>query len=601
MRGKRTFFILIFTIIIEILDFSSGVYLFAGEEGVSNVFNQRINLDLRDMDLTEAFRFIAEKVGLNIVATKNVRGRISLTVEDVPVKDIFDIILRSNKLAYDKRGEIYNIMTEEEYKALYGKNFSDPRLVKVFRLKYAIPQQAFSLLDALKSDIGRILVDPESGNVLIMDTSQKIEEMRKALEEFEKKNLVKVFTLKYANAIDVEETLKTQLDMKKVGSIKADERTNQIIVQTLPERMKEIERLIKGLDKQTKEVVIDTKIIKIKLSDKLDSGIEWEGIFGFARRFGLAYVGSYPFSVVQTSTDTFKSREQFFTNVMGGTAGAIPFSGTTTNFSASSKVSPGEKIHIGLFDAKRDFDVLFKFLQTLGETRILSNPKIVAVNNKEAKIHIGERQAYVTTTTTTGQTTSTISEEVQFVDVGIQLSVIPTISDDGYITMKVKPEISSVISVLVTPTNNRIPIIDTSMAETTVMVKNGTTLIIGGLRKEEKTGEEEKFPILGDIPFLGHLFKNSTSKIERTELLVLLTPHIITGRKLTTGDERVFGHIPGKGYRDYESLSSERELYLKEVPPQLKPKGYRNIKGYRELSSIIGSISGEPKSKIKVQ
>ena len=79
-----------------------------------------------------------------------------------PIKDIFDIMLRLNNLAYDKTGEIYNVMTETEYKALYGKKFSDSRQVKIFRLNYAIPEQAFNLLDALKSEIGRLLVDTES-------------------------------------------------------------------------------------------------------------------------------------------------------------------------------------------------------------------------------------------------------------------------------------------------------------------------------------------------------------------------------------------------------------------------------------------------------
>ena len=143
------------------------------------------------------------------------------------------------------------------------------------------------------------------------------------------------------------------------------------------------------------------------------------------------------------------------------------------------------------------------FYRPPGKSRVLANPKLVVVNNQEAKIHIGEKQAYVTTTTSTGSTTNTISEEVTFVDVGIQLSVTPTINDDGYITMKVKPEVSSVTSTLTTPTGNKIPIVDTSLTETTVMMKDNTTLIIGGLRRERKSSSSEGFPIISKIPFLG--------------------------------------------------------------------------------------------------
>ena len=307
----------------------------------------KITLDLRNIEAVDALKFLAMKTGLNIVVTKSVTGRVSLTVQDAPIKDIFDIMLRLNSLAYDKTGEIYNVMTETEYKALYGKKFSDSRQVKIFRLNYAIPEQAFNLLDALKSEIGRLLVDTESGTVMVMDIPDKISEAQHILETLEQKASIKIFNLKYAKAKDVEDQLKEQLDIKKAGTIKADERTNQVIVQTLPERMESIGELIRGLDKKTKAVMVDTKIIKLKYRNQLDSGIEWEGIFNLAKQAGINYIGSYPFSVIQKSTEAWKSRESFFNNTMAGSIGAYPFSGTATEATAGLKVSPGEKFHSG--------------------------------------------------------------------------------------------------------------------------------------------------------------------------------------------------------------------------------------------------------------
>ena len=163
------------------------------------IFKQNISLDLRNIDVLEAMKFLAGKTGLNMIASKNVTGRVTLTVENVAIKDVFDIMLRSNSLAYVTQGNICNVMSEAEYKSFYGSSFSDTRSVKVFRLKYAIPEQAFTLLDALKSEIGRVLVDPESGNVLIMDSPDRTIQMQKALDEFEKQNMVKVFSLQYAS------------------------------------------------------------------------------------------------------------------------------------------------------------------------------------------------------------------------------------------------------------------------------------------------------------------------------------------------------------------------------------------------------------------
>lgn len=552
---------------------------------VSGGITGRISLDLRNIDVTEALKFIATKAEINIIATKNVTGRITLTVENVPVKDVFDITLRSNGLAYIKQGEIYNVMTEEEYKALYGKKFADIRQVKTFKLRYAIPEQAFSLLDTLKSEVGRVLVEPESGTALIMDAPENIKQIENALAVFEQKNLVRVFTLKYSKVKDVEEQLKAQLDAKKVGSIKVDERSNQVIIQALPERMEDIERLIQSLDKKTKQVLIDTKIVKVKLSDELTTGIDWEGLFSLGTKVGATYMGSYPFSVIPASTTAipWQSRQAFLNTQQ--TIGAYP-----TSTSTSQKITPGQ-MHVGMINKKQDFDVLVKYLQTLGNTQILSNPKLAVINNQEARIHVGEKQAYVTTTTTTGQTTSTVSEEVTFVDVGIQLSVTPTINDEGYVTMKVKPEVSSVVSTLTTPSGNKIPIIDSSMAETTVMVRDGATVVIGGLRKEEKTSNSDQVPILGKIPLLGFFFRSGTKKTERTELLVMLTPHIVSGESLSTGDERVFGTKPGKEYKEYPSFSEVAEF----KPP--KEALEEEIKPYREYAILREKKELEPKIK----
>ncbi len=554
----------------------------------------RISLDLRNIEVTDALKFLSMKTGVNMISTKDVSGRITLMVLNVPAKDVFDIMLRSNGLAYTKEGEIYNIMTGDEYKALFGKGFADIREVKVFRIKYAIPEQVFTLLDALKSEIGRVLVEPDSGTAIIMDTPEKIAEIEKAISTLEQKNLVRVFQLKYAKAKDIEEQLKAQLDLKKVGTIKADERSNQVIVQTLPERMVNIEKLITSLDQKTKQVLIDSTIIKVKLSDQLDTGAEWEGLIGAASRYGMAYFGANPFSVIKPvetdTTNTFTTRSDFLTKTLDNQIGSYPFSGNTLNTSAGQKTGPGI-LHVGILDSKRDMDILLKYVQTLGSTQILSNPKISIVNNQEAKIHVGERQAYVTATTTTGQSTSTVSEEVTFVDVGIQLSVTPTINEDGYVTMKIKPEISSVVSFLITPSGNRVPIIDTSMSETTVMVKDGSTIIIGGLRREDKISSAEQFPFLSKIPILSFFFKQSLKKTERTELLIMITPHIVSGDMISSGNAREpsFHDAPTKEYGAYAPFTENPDFKAgpEAAERSIEPKAaLEEIKSYQEYPSF---------------
>jgi type II secretory pathway component GspD/PulD (secretin) len=131
-----------------------------------------------------------------------------------------------------------------------------------------------------------------------------------------------------------------------------------------------------------------------------------------------------------------------------------------------------------------------------------------------------------------------VAETVSFVDVGMKLYVTPTIGDDGYITMKIRPEVSSVDRILRTSQNNPIPIVRTSESETTVMVKDGITITIAGLIEEREINKVEGVPLLCKIPILGYLFTNTSKQKEKTELVIFLTPRIMTGDVLSEEKEK---------------------------------------------------------------
>ena len=461
---------------------------------------ERITLDLRNIEIGEALKFLALKGNLNLVIGKNVTGRVSLYLTEVTVADVLEIILLSNGLAIARQGDIYNVMTETEYQALYGRRYADVRVAKVLKLRYAVPNQIFTVLSATKSDIGKIVIDEDSATLILMDTAEKIEEMQRIINEMEKGQTMRIFNLRYAKASEVELQLRERLDALKLGTVRGDDRSNSLIVSALSKRMEEVEKIVQALDEKTREVLIEAKIIKVTLSDDFDAGINWQQIFrDTSNQLGVekyrpTFTGTFPTTVAQ------------FGQLQVGNAATDQLSAT------------------------------LKYLQTVGQTKVLSSPRIMAINKEAARILIGTREAFVTTTTTTGQTTSTTAENVTFVDVGISLEVTPTINDDGYVTMKIKPEVSNVGRTLVTPTNNEIPIIDTTLAETSIMVKDGTTIIIGGLRKNEKTKTVRKVPIAGSIPFLGALFRSTDEDIEKIELVVFITPYVVTGD--TTFTER---------------------------------------------------------------
>jgi len=427
----------------------------------------------------------------------------------------------------------------------------------VFSLQYVAPEQALAVIDSVKSSIGKALADTESGTLTVLDTPEKIAEIAQTLEGLERKGTIRIFSLKYAQAEDVAKQMRTEIDMKKLGMVKADVRTNQVIVQTMPERMNDVAQMIAGLDQKTREVLIEARIIQVKLTDSLSSGVEWEGLFETSQKNGTtSYVGTYPPSSVTSDTD-WRSRKKVLEDT--GYIGAYPFSGTTSNFSASQPRVGTEQMHVGVV-GKNDYDVMINYLKTLGDVKILSNPRLAVTNNQEARIHVGERQAYITTTTTAGQTTTTVSEQVTFLDVGLQLFLTPAINEDGYVTLRIKPEVSSVTGSLVTGQDNRIPILDTSTAETTVMVKDGATVAVGGLRREENSVDSQQVPFIGRIPILGMLFKSEQNRKQRSELLVLITAHIIQGDELVTGEPRSFGkHLDGT-YQGYQPVTQGSDL-----------------------------------------
>jgi type II secretory pathway component GspD/PulD (secretin) len=319
--------------------------------------------------------------------------------------------------------------------------------------------------------------------------------------------------------------------------------------------MVQIEELIKSLDKKTKEVLIVAKIIRVALLDTFDAEIQWEGLFkdiNLLPGFQQGWMGSHENNALARTGNSFVDD---FIN--------IP---PTTRPPEGGKVFPTSNMVVGQTGVDGGYEVLFKFLQTIGNSRVLSSPRITVTNNQEAKIHVGERQAYITSTTTTGSTgQNTVAESVTFVDVGIELSVTPTINDDGFITLKIKPSISSVKDTLVTASGNKIPIIDTSEAETTVMVKDQTSVVIAGLRKDEWTDTKSQVPYFAKLPIFGGLFKSGSNAKDRTEVIVLLTPHIVGGEKFMTGESsKPIDNL--NDYRGYSSLTLDNKIRSGDSP-----------------------------------
>lgn len=459
----------------------------------SSTVQSKISLEFKGIDVVDVLKILATRFGMNIAVGKNVTGKVTLFLKDVDLWDAVEIILLSNDLAYEKKGDIINVMTQKDYELLYGENYQDKKQVKIIHLKYAKAADLSKALNQIKSNLGRIVTDDGSNTVALIDSPQNIKNMEDFIKKADLPLQTKIFDLNYASADKLSAKLQ-EVITKGVGSIKIDERMNKIAITDFPNKLIDISKIISAFDEKTPQVLIDAQIIKVTPSDQLTMGVDWE--YFLKKHFDIK------------------------SSLAVGTTGSL--------FIGTPNVTPSQ---IGQYKAILDI------LRTIGDTKILSSPRIMSLNNTEAKIHVGVKDAYITSTTSQSGTGTTVtSQSVNFVDTGIQLSVTPTINRDGFVTMKIKPEISDSTRTDIKSEGQitQIPIVSTSEAETTVIVKNGVTILIGGLSKDKKDKTVKKIPVLGDMPLLGFLFRSTSDTVTKDELVILLTPHIISGQNSFT-------------------------------------------------------------------
>ncbi|MFH0791050.1 MAG: secretin N-terminal domain-containing protein, partial [Candidatus Omnitrophota bacterium] len=336
-----------------------------------------------------------------------------------------------------------------------------------------------------------------SGTIILIDSPPVLELIVSTIKELDIPLETAVFDINYANPSDIK-TYLADLITPGLGQLIIDQRSNKVMVTDLPQRLGKIKKLMCEFDESSRQVLITGEIIQISLSDKFQSGIDWEHILRDSKLHGLDFVGKFPLSPTPT-------------------------------------VNYG-KVSVGTLDSD-DYSVILNLMQDYGKVEILSRPQVLAVNKEEARILVGSREPYVTQQQSQAQASTVTSETVEFIDVGVKLKVVPTINKDGFITMKIKPEISSIKDTFTTASGSRIPIVETSETETVVKVKDGAMIMIGGLIKKEHRNSISGLPVLSKIPVLGSLFGNKVKEEKRTELVVFLRPKLVSGdiRKAAEG------------------------------------------------------------------
>jgi type IV pilus assembly protein PilQ len=425
------------------------------DESPRKYVGQRISLDFKDADLANVFRIIAEVSNLNIITTDEVKGKVSVRLINVPWDQALDIVLKSKGLGVSQEGNVLRIAP----------------------------------LTTLRGE-----------DKARLDAKKEVEKLQASLE-----GVIETIPVNYGKASDLQTKVKDLLS--EGGKIQIDDRTNMIIVRDLRKNVEDIKALVATLDTATPQVLIEARIVEVDTNFTRELGVQWGGSWknGVGTQIGI--------TGVQDSTG-IPVPGQTLTNTTPFNAAATP-PNFAVNLPASVGLGAGGGISFGILRDNLRLDLSLSALESSGKGKVVSSPKVVTIDNKEAVIEQGTQIPY--------STVSASGTNTQFVDATLSLKVTPHITPEGSVIMKLEAKNDSQGDVGATGQ----PAINKKKATTEVLVRDGETAVIGGILQVSRSENQAAVPWLSKIPVLGYFFKKNTNTSTNRELLIFITPKIM--------------------------------------------------------------------------
>jgi len=453
-----------------------------------------ISLDFKDAEIGSVLRVLSMKSNVNIVTGPEVKGLVTVRLDNVPWEKALDVILRTYNYVFERDGNIIRVTTRDNMK----------------------------------------------------------------LEPVE----TKTFILNYSKAVEIQTSITDMLSER--GKVKSSERTNMLVVTDVPTNLYRVGEVIKRLDKETTQAFIDSKIIKTDLSNTDKLGIDWN-IAG--QLTGSARPTTFPFTQ-PSSNKANAALNQFFpvttdatNNTANGTdARGFPYLATKNVTTAAPQFAYGTL-------SFTDFSALLNLIKTRVNTKVVSNPRVVVLNNQTATIQVGqeipipsfERNETTGSMEVTGFT---------YRNTGVVLNVTPHINSEEQILVDLSPEVSSVGLNQDFGTNQiQAPRFDTTKAKTQVLIQSGQTIAIGGLLTDNVSIAEQKVPFFGDIPLVGKLFRatkpstDANPGTEKVETLFFVTVTTVDSRGQPAGAK-----IDGKNDQSQDDQALEKTAATDAAP-----------------------------------
>jgi type IV pilus assembly protein PilQ len=358
------------------------------------------------------------------------------------------------------------------------------------------------------------------------------------------------YQFSYGRAKDIAPLLATQLSSKEPPQV--DERTNTIFFRETRSNIDNVRKLLVQIDKPTKQVMIEARLVEVNANPKQSYGINWGGVVGNS---------SSPQTVTYSGSR----------GVADGSGQLVPIdfqpgsSGSANILGSLGKLATSEFAILTV----PQMSITLRALNEDSDAEFLANPRIVTADNQQAKIEIIRNQP-VPQLNFNEQTATAVFGGFQDKKFGNTLVVRPSVNKDDFITLSVKPEISNKVAdatFVFAGATVASPIIDTRTLESNVLIRSGDTLAIGGLLQDEVTKSRNKVPIMGDIPILGYLFQERLNARTKRNLLVFVTPTILEQRYGTGLEDQISGlHHSGEEYADPNGWRNNAKGALRLVP-----------------------------------
>ncbi len=449
----------------------------------------RVSFNFQDIPVRSLLQMVADVSGFNVVVADSVQGNVTLRLKDVPWDQALDIILESKQLDKRMNGDVIwvapaeEIAAREQQKLESQKEKEDLEPVKTIFLQvnYAKAEELANLLQGGGSGDGE---NSGSGNSLLSER----------------------------------------------GSVAYDERTNTLLITDIPSRLKTVEELIKRLDRPVQQVQIESRIVIA--SDKFGEEL---GV-----RFGVTGAQEDSNGNILSMGGSLEGLDRLnnaaLINRLSGSGGSgLPnFDPDYSDPGNHIQGAPlGERLNVNLPSSNNaakwawsilasDYllDLELSALETEGKGEVISTPRVITTNQKEAVIQKGVEIPYE-------QSTSSGATSVQFKKAVLELRVTPLITPDDRIDLTLKVSKDSVGQLVPTSRGGTVPSIDTRSIETRLLIENGQTVVLGGVYEHERRSDRSKVPFLGDLPAIGTLFRNKKISNDKAELLIFVTPTII--------------------------------------------------------------------------